>query len=204
MRNEFRERQLDLSKRIKEEKLLNMRPLERKSYEKGQKTLHSWIHNVKDPCYYSVNVVVEWDLLRELKFDQREDYVKGIFILLHQRMNRKIHNSFKRKPHLQIKHHCVVEHFDRKTDKMTKPHIHATLAVPAVCNNKFLSLLREICDDAFEIKLDELNSDDLSSIRSTYLKRINDNDDLIRWMGYTMKQQLEGSKYGDQQEPLSA
>ena len=191
MRNEFRERQSELSKRLKEQKLLNMRPLERKQFETGQQTLHSWIHNVKDPCYYSVNVVVEWDLLRELKFCESENYVKGKFILLHQRMNRKIDNNFKRKPHLQIKHHCVVEHFDRKTDKMTKPHIHATLAVPAVCNDKFLSLLRKTSDDAFEIRLDELNSDELSSIRSTYLKRINDQDNLIRWMGYTMKQQLE-------------
>ena len=202
MKSEYTERQL-----------LDMSRTERKQHQLAEKALKELVHDPDEYAFYSINVTPKEQLLHDKKIffvkekkhnlAKREQYLNQIFIRLHQRMNRHIYNNFKRKPHTQIKHQVIIEHFDHYTKQLIKPHIHGTLAVPAAYNDKFLELLKETSKDIFEIKLDDLNSD-FSAIKSTYLKRIRDRENFNRWISYATKQQLEGSKYEDQKGILLA
>ena len=174
----------------------------RVTYERGEKALKDWTEARNIPHFYSINMTpYEHQIHAQdiwYDFDQRERYTKELWFYLIQRLNRKIDNNYQRKPHLTIQHQVVIEHYDRDTNALIKPHLHGTLAVPDAAHEQFKALLIETSTDVNTINLDALKGD-FSAIKSTELKHIPDEDNLKYWIGYVMKQQLHGDKYEDQQ-----
>ena len=174
----------------------------RVTYERGEKALRDWIKAKNIPHLYSINLTPREHLIHAqdiwYDIDQRELYIKELWFYLIQRLNRKIDNNYLRKPHLTIQHQVVIEHYDRDTNDLIKPHLHGTLAVPDACNDQFRELLIKSSKGVYEIDLDALKGD-FSAIKSTHLEHIPDEDNLKYWIGYVMKQQLKGNRYEDQQ-----
>ena len=174
----------------------------RVTYERGEKALRDWTEARNILHYYSINMTPYEHLIHTqgiwYDIDKRERYTKELWFYLIQRLNREIDNNYRRKPHLTIQHQVVIEHYDRDTNALIKPHLHGTLAVPDACHEQFKALLIETRQGVNAINLDALRGN-FSAITSTHLKHIPDEDNLKYWIGYVMKQQLQGDKYEDQQ-----
>jgi hypothetical protein len=172
----------------------------RVNYERGEKALKDWIRAKNIPHFYSINVTPHMHLVHDQNIwydiDRRDRYTKGLWFYLLQRLNRQIDNNFQRKPHQTIQHQVVIEHYDRHTNNLIKPHLHGTIAVPDFCHDQFRALLRETSNEIFEINLDALKGD-FSAIRSTQIRYIQDEDNLKCWIGYVMKEQFSGKHYED-------
>ena len=177
----------------------------RVTYERGEKALRDWTEARNISHYYSINMTPYEHLIHAqdiwYDIDQRERYTKELWFYLIQRLNRKIDNNYQRKPHLTIQHQVVIEHYDRHTNALIKPHLHGTLAVSDAAHKQFKALLIETSQGVNTINLDGLKGD-FSAIKSTELKHIPDEDNLKYWIGYVMKQQLHGDKYEDQQRHM--
>lgn len=174
----------------------------RVTYERGEKALKDWTEARNIPHYYSINMTPYEHLIHAqdiwYDIDQRERYTKELWFYLIQRLNRKIDNNYQRKPHLTIQHQVVIEHYEKDTNALIKPHLHGTLAVPDACYEQFKALLMKTSTDVNTINLDALKGD-FSAIKSTELKQIPNEDNLKYWIGYVMKQQLQGDNHEDQQ-----
>lgn len=174
----------------------------RRQFETGECAFRNWNISRINPRFYSINITPKEHLIHGkgiwYDIDQRERYLDGIWTYLKHSINRFLHNNYLRKPHLQIQHQVVIEHYDKKTKELIKPHIHGTLAVPSECNERFKTLLIEVSKGVYTLDLDRLKGD-FSLIKSTHVERIYDMPNLFYWMGYTMKQQLKGDRNEDKQ-----
>ena len=116
-------------------------------YERGEKALRDWTEARNIPHHYSINMTPHEHLIHAqgiwYDIDQRERYTKELWFYLIQRLNRKIDNNYQRKPHLTIQYQVVIEHYDKDTRTLIKPHLHGTLAVPDACHEQFKALLTQ-------------------------------------------------------------
>ena len=173
----------------------------RTTYERGEKAFLTWTKARSiSSHYYSITMTPNAKPIsaqRIWKDDlERERYTKELWFYLIQRLNRKIDNNYLRKPHLTIQYQEAVEHYSRDDcDKRVVPHLHATLAVPDACHEQFKALLIETSKGVYTINYVLLKGD-FSAICSVQIKDIYD---INYWIGYVMKQQLNGAEYEDQQ-----
>lgn len=173
----------------------------RVTYERGEQALFTWTKaRGTTNHYYSITMTPDAQPISSQRIWnddlERERYTKELWFYLIQRLNRKIDNNYLRKPYLTIQYQEAVEHYSRDhPDKRVVPHLHATLAVPDAAHEQFKALLIETSKGVYTINYALLKGD-FSAICSVQIKDIYD---IKYWIGYVMKQQLQGDKYEDQQ-----
>jgi hypothetical protein len=174
---------------LEERKRLHWKQDYRRTYELGEKAIQSW-NQAEDKMFYAITLSPDEATVHAkgiwYDFDARERFVHGLWTQCLHLLNRSIHNNYRRYPELQAQDFVSVEHYDRRIpDKLIKPHIHGTLAVPCSRLMQFETLFHEVGDCGFLLKPESVDT----AIKSVYMERIPSHADLCYWTGYALKQQ---------------
>jgi hypothetical protein len=169
----------------------------RKTYELGEPVTRELVQgfDYRAKEFYAITLTPLESKIHELgiwyNIDERERQVIRLWKKVKHHLNRNLHNNYMRHPNKQIKDFIAIEHYDRKGEKLIKPHLHGTIAIDKSLKQTFEEVFDEIGED---FKLNFASFDNNFNIKSVFVRHIPSYHDLNYWNGYVLKQYKLGDK----------